>query len=62
MLIEVSRNVRINECIINAFLALKRLTLKLTRRVMLNNACLNQYRNILKLIRSALMFCNIVYS
>ncbi len=39
MLIKVSRNVKIY--IINAFLALRRLTLKLTQRVMLNNACLN---------------------
>ena len=62
MSIKISCDARIDECIIDAFLALRRLTLKLTWRVMLNIACSNQCRDISKSIWSVLMFCSIVCS
>ncbi len=50
MLIKISYDARIDEYIVDAFLALRCLTLKLTWRVMLNIACLNQCRDISKFI------------
>ncbi len=62
MLIKISCDARINKCIVDAFLALRCLTLKLTWRVMLNIACLNQCHDISKFIQSVLMFYSIVCS
>ncbi len=62
MSIEISCDAKINECIVDAFLALKCLTLKLTWHVMLNIACSNQCHDISKFIQSVLMFCSIICS